>query len=163
MSEPWVTALAGDIRQKNHEAAEEYGRAQHYAGIVAERGGEFFLRLTDCLQEGMDALRRELQGDVTAADMMLERVRVDEVRILRARFPWVDARLKHSGDSLMLDYSKGAGTAGDPLQDHVTRSYTLLADEHGWLRAEETFSDSPQSYASPEELARALMEILFRV
>jgi hypothetical protein len=38
MAQEWIDNLAQDIKQKNHEAAENYGRSQHYAGIISDLG-----------------------------------------------------------------------------------------------------------------------------
>ena len=97
MATEWIEKLAEEIKQKNHEAAAEYGRAQHYAGIVSARGKEFFVALVQCLQENVDALRSQLQGDLTASETRVQTSRADEVKITRSRFPWVDARLTHHG------------------------------------------------------------------
>jgi hypothetical protein len=163
MSENWIGQLATEIKQKDREAAEDYARAQHYAGVAVERGRDFFFTVVQCLQDDVDALRRELQGDVTSAEMALERVRPDEVRVTRARFPWVDARLTRSDDAITLDYAKGPGTARDPLQDRMTRSFTFRVAADEKLRLEEAFTAEARSYETPEEFARAVMEILFSV
>jgi hypothetical protein len=163
MSDNWIGQLATEIRQKDREAAQDYARAQHYAGVAAERGRGFFIDVVNCLQQDVDALRRELQGDVTSAEMALDRVRPDEARITRARFPWVDARLTHSDDAITLDYAKGTGTAGDPRQDRVTRSFAFRVGQDEKLRVEEAFAAQPKSCETAEEFARAVMEILFSV
>jgi hypothetical protein len=161
MSESWIGQLATEIKQKDREAAEDYARAQHYAGVAVERGRDFFFTVVQCLQDDVDALRRELQGDVTSAEMTLESVRPAEVRITRARFPWVDARLTHSDDAITLDYAKGAGTAGDPQQDRATRSFAFRVGQDEKLRVEEAFAAQPKNCETAEEFARAVMEILF--
>lgn len=163
MREKWIEQLAIEIKQKDREAAEDYARAQHYAGVALERGRDFFFTVVQCLQDDVDGLRRELQGDVTSAEMALERVRPDEVRITRARFPWVDARLARSDDAIALDYAKGPGTAGDPQQNRVTRSFAFRVTGDERLRVEEAFTVEGRSYETPEEFARAVMEMLFRV
>ena len=162
MSDQWIAQLAGEMKQKDKEAAEDYARAQHYAAQAAERGRGFFIDVVLCLEQNVGALRRALQGDVTSAEMGLERVKVDEVRITRARFPWVDARLKHKDDTVTLDYAKGAGTTGDPAQGRVTRSFVFRVGVDEKLRVEEAFAEQAKSYETPEEFARAVMETLFR-
>ena len=57
MTQAWIENLADDIKQKNRDAAQDYGRAQHFAGVVAERGKGYFVALVSCLQENVDALR----------------------------------------------------------------------------------------------------------
>lgn len=163
MSQEWIAQLATKIKQRNKEAAEDSARAQHYAGVAAERGRDFFFTVVQCLQDDVDALRRALQGDVTSAEMALERVKPAEVRITRARFPWVDARLTHADDAITLDYAKGAGTAGDPQQDRITRSFAFRVTADEKLRIEEAFVTEGKSYETPEEFARTVMEILFGV
>src|SRR5947199_6547491 len=87
----WIESLAGDIKLKNREAAEEYGRDQHNATVIAEKGKAFFVSLLQSLQQDVDALRTSLQGDLTASETGLQTIRACEVKISRARFPWVDA------------------------------------------------------------------------
>lgn len=162
MSENWIVQLAESIKQKDREAAEDYARAQHYAGVAAERGRDFFFTVVQCLQDDVDALRRALQGDVTSSEMGLERVKVDEARIVRGCFPWVDARLTHKDDAIMLDYAKSAGTAGDPAQGRMTRAFEIRVGADEKLRVEEAFASEAKTYETPEAFARAVMEILFR-
>ncbi len=166
MSEEWIAQLAGEIKQKDKEAAEGYARTEHYASVAAERGRDFFFTAVQCLQDDVDALRRALQGDVTSAETALERVKVDEVRITRARFPWVDARLTHKDDAITLDYAKSPGTAGDPAQGRVTRAFQFRVaaqeDRDEKVSVEEAFAADAKSYETPEAFAQAVMEILFR-
>ena len=163
MTEAWIETLAQDIKEKNREAAQDYGRAQHFAGVVAERGKGYFVALVSCLQENVDALRRRLQGDPTSADTTFQTIKPDEVKITRARFPWVDARLAHNEDTISLDYAKGLGTAGDPKLDRKTCTFVFRVAPDDTLFAEEAFAAQPRSFAKPEELGRHITELLFGV
>src|SRR5579871_5550304 len=113
-SEAWIDKVASDIREKNREAAQAYGREQHFAEVVARLGTEFFVRLSSRLEQDVDALRRKLQGVVTSAEMTVQRSRAGELRVTRERFPWVDATVSHRDDCIVVDYAKGAGAGGDP-------------------------------------------------
>jgi hypothetical protein len=161
MAEEWIENLAQDVKQKNHEAAEKYGRDQHYAGIVAALGKEFFVAVVLDLQANVDAFRRQLQGDSTSAETGVQTIKADEIKITRARFPWVDARLAHTGDTITLDYSKGPGVEGDPSLDRKTRAFSFQVAPDDSLFVEDAFADSPRRYAKPEELARQITEVLF--
>jgi hypothetical protein len=163
MASEWIETLAEDMRQKNREAALDYGRAQHFAGIIAVQGKEFFVSLVFCLQEYIDGLRRLLQGDPVACETALQTIRHDEVKITRARFPWVDARLLHQDTTIMLDYAKGAGTEGDPAMDRKTRSFEFKVAPDDKVFVQDAFAEQPQRYAKPEDLARLIMELLFGV
>jgi hypothetical protein len=162
MAEEWIEKLAQDIKQKDHEAAEDYGRSQHYAGIISDQGKVFFLALVNSLQENVEALRRALQGDVTSAEIGVQTIKADEVKITRARFPWVDAQVIHKDDTITLDYAKGAGVQGDPKIDRKTTTFAFkVSQDDSSLYMEDGFSAEPQRYARPEELAKRIMEILF--
>jgi hypothetical protein len=163
MAKEWIEKLAQDIKQKNHEAAEDYGRAQHYEGIVAAQGKEFFVALVLALQEDVDALRSQLQGDLTSSETRVQTTKADEVKVTRSRFPWVDARLTHHGDTISLDYAKGAGLAGDAGLDRKTATFTFRVAPDDVLSVEDAFADRPQSYPHPEDLARRIAELLFSV
>jgi len=163
MSQEWIATLAGDIKQKNREAAQSFGRAQHYAGIISTQSKEYFLGVVFCLQEYVDALRSQLQGDVTSSETLLEKVKASEVKIARARFPWVDARLTHADETVLLDYAKGPGTAGDPQQGRVTRTFSFKVTQDDTVFVEDAFSDQPHPYNKPEDLARHIVEMLFGV
>jgi hypothetical protein len=171
MAKAWIEQLAEDIKQKNHEAAEEYGRAQHYAGIIDAQGKEFFVGLVLCLQENVDALRSRLQGDLTSSEMRVETVRADEVKITRARFPWVDARVTHRGDTILLEYAKGLGAKGLGMegdaagggQERTTASFAFRVGADDALRVEDAFAEQPRRYTTPEELGQRITEILFGV
>ena len=161
MASEWIESLAEDMRQRNREAALEYGRAQHFAGIIAVQGKEYFVSLVFSLQEYIDGLRRLLQGDPVASETTLQNVKPDEVKITRARFPWVDARLLHQEATIMLDYAKGPGTVGDPAMDRKTHSFEFHVAPDDKVYVQDTFAEQPQRYAKPEDLARSIVEMLF--
>lgn len=163
MAQEWIEKLAEEIKDKNQDAAAEYGRAQHYAGIVAVLGKEFFIALVQCLQQNIDALRSQLQGDATSAETRVQTSRADEVKITRSRFPWIDARLSHHDDTLTLDYAKGLGVEPDPKIEagRMTRAFAFRIAQDDSLFVQDAFVDPPQSYKQPEELARRITELLF--
>jgi hypothetical protein len=163
MTEAWIDTLAQDIKEKHREAAQDYGRAQHFAGIVAERGKGYFVVLVSCLQENVDVLRRRLQGDPTSADTTFQTIKPDEVKITRARFPWVDAHLTHRDDTIALDYAKGLGSAGDPQLGRKTNTFVFRVSPDDTLFAEEAFAPQPRPFPKPEDLARHITELLFGV
>ena len=163
MASEWIETLADDIRQKHRDAAQEFGRAQHFAGIIAAQGREYFVALVLCLQENIDSLRRQLQGDAVASDVTLQNIKPGEVKISRERFPWVDARLLHQDETITLDYAKGPGTAGDPALDRKTRSFAFQVASDETVFVQDAFAEPPQKYAKPEDLARYLTELLFGV
>lgn len=161
MAKEWIDNLADGIRSKNREAAEDFGRKQHYAELIASRGRDYFLSLVDVLQRDVTALRSRLQGDPASAEMQVQTLRPDEVKITRERFPWVDANLRHADGSITLDYAKGSGVNGDPLQDRKTCAFAFQVSPAEELYAEEAFGGPPQKYAQPEDLARQIMVLLF--
>jgi hypothetical protein len=161
MAQEWIETLAQDIKQTNRAAAQDYGRAQHYAGIVSTLGKEFFLALTTCLRENVDALRSQLQGDPTSSDTRFETVKPDEAKIVRARFPWIDAQLTHRDDTIALDYAKALGAAGDPALDRKTRIFAFRVASDDTLFVEDAFAEPTQQYRQPADLARHITEILF--
>ena len=163
MAKEWIEDLAQDIKQRNQEAAQEYGRAQHYAGIVSTLGKEYFVALVFCLQENVDALRRQLQGDPTSAETSLQTVKPNEVKIARSRFPWVDARLSHLEDTIVLDYAKGLGADGDPTLDRKARTFEFKVAADDSLYVEDAFTEPPERYGQAEDLARHITELLFGI
>ena len=163
MSKEWIEQLAGEIRLKNHEAAERYGRDQHFAGVIAAGAPGFFLALVECLQENVDGIRRQLQGDATAAEMAVERGAANEVRIVRARFPWVDARVTHREETIALDYAKDLGVVGDAKAERTVRGFVFRVAADDRLYVEDAFGDRPVKYETAEELARRITEVLFSV
>jgi hypothetical protein len=114
-----------------------------------------------CLEENVEAMRRLLQGDLTSAETAVQTIKADEIKITRARFPWVDARLVHNEDTISLDYAKGPGAEGDPKQDRKTCIFTLRVAPDDTLFVEDGFAASPRQYKQPEELARQITEMLF--
>jgi hypothetical protein len=161
MAKEWIENLAQDIMQSNREAAQDYGRAQHYAGIVSAQGKEFFVAVVSSLRENVDALRRRLQGDPTSSDTRLETVKPDEVKIVRAGFPWIDAQLTHRDDTITLDYAKALGAASDTPPDRETRIFAFRVIADDTLFVEDAFVEPPEQYKQPADLARHITEILF--
>jgi len=161
MAKEWIESLAQDVKQKNRDAAQKFGRTEHYAGVIADRGKDFFVGLVFDLKENVDAFRRHLQGDYTSADTSLHTVKPGEVKITRARFPWVDARLVHKDDTITLDYAKDPGAQGDPSLDRKTRTFAFQVAADDTLFIEDAFAEVPNAYRRPEELARHITEVLF--
>jgi hypothetical protein len=160
-SERWIDKLASEIRERNREAAQSYGREQHFAAVVERLGAAFFLKLTTQLEQDIDALRRRLQGDITSAEMAVQSPRAGELRITRERFPWVDATITHRGDTILVDYARSEGVGGDPMLDRKSHAFTLRAGGDDRLYAENSFAEQPDRFDTPEELARAILELLF--
>ena len=161
MAKQWIEDLAQNIRQTKHEAAEDYGRAQHYAGIISTLGKEYFMAVVQSLQENVDALRTKLQGDLTSSETRVQTSRPDEVKITRSRFPWIDARLTHRDDVITLDYAKSPGVEGDPKLDRKTCTFAFHVAPDDSLSVQDAFVEPPQQYPQPEELARRITELLF--
>jgi hypothetical protein len=161
--EDWIEKLATDIREKNREAAQVHGRDEHFAEVVDRLGKEFFVKLASCLEQDIEALRRKLQGDITSAETAVQPLRPGEVRIIRERFPWIDATVCHKDDTVVVDYAKSAGLAGDPHLDRKHRAFVLQSTADDTLYAEDAFAESPQRYDTPQDLARGIMELLFGV
>ncbi len=72
MDKEWIANLAQDIKQKGHEAAEEYGRSQHQAGIITAQGKTILRRLRLLSGRRRNEIRRQLQGDVTASETIIK-------------------------------------------------------------------------------------------
>jgi hypothetical protein len=161
MAKEWIEKIAEDIRTKHRDAAEEYGRKQHYAEITSARGKEFFVAFVLCLKENIDALRSRLQGDPASSEIVVQNLKPAEVRITRARFPWVDARLTHDDETIMLDYAKGPGTNGDPRLDRKTCAFAFRVTHNDALFVEEAFVGPALRYEKPDQLARHITEVLF--
>jgi len=159
----WIDRLADGIREKNRDAAQAYGRDQHFAEVVERLGKEFFVRFATELERDVDALRRRLQGDATSAETVVQPGKAGELLVRRERFPWVDAVITHREDSVLVDYAKGVGLPGDPMVDRQSRAFLLRANAEDRVYAEDAFGDRPGRYESPEELARCVMELLFGV
>jgi hypothetical protein len=162
MATDWIENLAQDIKQKNREAAEIYAREQHLAGIITERGLPFFTALTNCLEDGANAIRRQLQGDVTSADITFQTINHNDVKLTRGRFPWFDAHVLNHDASIVLDYAKGHGTPGDPNLDRKSIHFSYEVTEDGNLTTREAFNDVPRRFSQPEQLARHILELLFQ-
>lgn len=163
MGNEWVANLAHDIRHKGHEAAENYGRSQHQAEIATTQGKSFFTAFVLRLDEHVNEIKRELQGDVTSSDTTFQTIGSTEVKINRSRFPWFDARITHADPAIILDYAKGLGVAGDPSIDRKVRHFTFQVANDDTLSIQESFADNPRQFHKPEELARYIVELLFKM
>jgi hypothetical protein len=162
MAKEWIETLAQDIKQKNHEAAEDYNREQHKLGIIADKGKPFFDATVACLEDDVLEIRRRLQGDVTSADITLKKINSSEISLTRPRFPWFDARLTHTGAAIVLDYAQGRGVAGVPSLDRrsVHFAYTVAPDDSFSLQ--QSFSDHPTPFQDPDSLAKEILQLLFQ-
>jgi hypothetical protein len=162
MGKEWIANLAQDIKQKGHEAAENYGRSQHQAEIVTTQGRPFFTTFLISLEDDINEIKRQLQGDVTSSDILFQTITPTEVTLSRSRFPWFDARITHQDPNIVLDYAKGLGVAGDPTLDRKSCHFTFHVDNEDTLSIQESFGDNPQRFRQPEDLARHVVELLFQ-
>jgi hypothetical protein len=163
MGTEWIENLAQDIRQKGHEAAENFGRSQHQAEIATKQGKPFFTALVICLEEDVNEIKRQLQGDVTSSDTVFQTINPTEVKLTRSRFPWFDARITYQDPIIVLDYAKGLGVGGDPTLDRKTRNFTFQVASDDTLSIQESFGENPQQFRQPEEFARHIVELLFQL
>ena len=163
MGKEWIENLAQDIRQKGREAAEAYGRSQHQAEIATTRGKPFFTAFVVSLENDVNEIKRELQGDVTSSDTVFQTISPTEVKLTRSRFPWFDARIIHQDSTIVLDYAKGLGVAGNPALDRRTSHFAFHVDDEDALSVQESFRDNPRRFQQPEELARHITELLFHL
>jgi hypothetical protein len=163
MGKEWIANLAQDVRQKGHEAAENYGRSQHQAEIVTTQGQPFFTAFVISLEADVNEIKSHLQGDVTASDTTFQTISPVEIKLTRSRFPWFDARITHQDPIVVLDYAKGLGVAGDPTLDRKTCHFAFHVADDDTLSLQEAFGDNPRHFHQHEELARHIAELLFQL
>jgi hypothetical protein len=163
MAKEWIETIARAIKEKNREAAEEYGRAQHQADIVAVEGRVFFGDMKLSLEENFAQIRKQLQGDPTSAEIAMVTTGATQVRLTRARFPWFDAHITHRDSTITLEYAKDLGLGGDARIEPETLVFEFRVAPDDKLSVQDAFGDTPQSYATPEELGRRITEILFEI
>ena len=149
--------------RSSHDAAEQYGRSQHQAGIITTQGKPFFAAFVSRLEEDVAEMKRQLQGDVTASETIIQTTGLTEVKLTRSRFPWFDARITHHDPTVNLDYSKGLGIAGDPAIDRKSRNFAFQVSDDDALYLQDAFDDNPKRLHQPEELARHILQILFEL
>jgi hypothetical protein len=162
MGKEWIANLAQDVRQKGHEAAENYGRSQHQTEIVTTQGQPFFTAFVISLEADVNEIKSHLQGDVTASDTTFQTVNPVEIKLTRSRFPWFDARITHQDPIIVLDYAKGLGVAGDPALDRKTCHFAFHVADDDTLSLQESFGDNPRQFHQPKELAQHIIELLFQ-
>jgi len=161
MSKAWIEELAGNIKEKDREVANAYGREQHRLGVVSAKGAGFFTALVLELEEDFREMKAALQGDATASETAIESNGLDRVTMTRSRFPWFDAVLKYDRTSLRLEYAQGKGVIGDPKVATGERQVVVGPDDG--LLVEEGLGVSPRRFERPEELAKHIVERLFAV
>jgi len=165
MSKVWIEELAGEIKQKNREAANAYGRDQHRLGAIDAGSVEFFAVLVQSLEEDFAEIRMQLQGDVTSAETTFERKTQDVVLMTRSRFPWFNALLHHDGRTIVLEYARGRGVGGDAkiaaTNERVVKVYPFAVEVDDSLWVEEGFGNSPLRFREPVALAKHIVETLF--
>jgi hypothetical protein len=161
MGKEWIANLAQDIREKDHEAAENYGRSQHQAEVISAQGKSFFSALATNLEDDVNEIRRQLQGDVTASDTMFQTVNPSEIKLIRSRFPWFDARILRQDSTIILDYAKGLGVAGDPALDRKSCHFAFQVADDDTLSIQHAFDGNPRQFHQPEELAQHIVQLLF--
>lgn len=160
MTHEWIEQIAAEIKRKNAEAAETFSREQHAAAVIAEKGKPFFVSTVQSLQQNVDSLRAQLQGDITASDIGMQTVRACEVKVTRARFPCVDATLEHHGETITLDYAKAPGTSVEQAERKQS-TYTFRVGPEDTVYVQDAFAAEHAAFRDPESLAQHLTELLF--
>lgn len=166
MGKPWIENLAAEIKSKGRDAAESYGREQHNAGIVAAQGKIFFTSLLQCIEQDISEIRSQLQGSAVSCETSVVKDGPTEVRLIRERFPWFEATLKHDDANIVFDYVRGRGVPGDKKlfasTDRQTIHFTFVVDRQDRLSVVPSFEESARSFEQPEMLAKFLLELLFK-
>ncbi len=167
MSKEWIAQLAAELKERGREAAESYGRQQHRAGIIDAEGKVFFMALVSTLEQDLGEIRGQLQGSAVSSETSVVRSGADEIKLMRSRFPWFDATLRHDGPDVALDYAKDRGVAPDKALEATTERLVLHfnfeVDRQDRMALVETFGDKPLRFDKPEEFAKHLIELLFTV
>lgn len=165
MAMEWIESLAGNIKQNARESAEAFGRQQHRSAIITERGSGFFRELAVALENNVNEIRRQLQGDVTSSETTFVGASPTEVKLTRSRFPWFDAVLTYQDPIIVLRYAKGPGVAADPViaqnGDREIQHFQFQVDDSDALSIEHAFDGNPQTFRTPEELAQHITQLLF--
>ncbi len=163
MAKEWIENLAAEIKQKNREAAEEFGRQQHQADVISSQGRVFFADMVRNLEDNFTQIRRQLQGDPTSAEIAILTTGSTQVRLTRTRFPWFDAHMTHEDGKITLEYAQDRGIVADPtLADKKTLVFEFHISPEDKLWVEDAFGDTPQKYETPDDLAQRITEILFQ-
>jgi hypothetical protein len=165
MSKAWIEALTEHIKQKDNEAASAYGRDQHRLGVVSAKAPAFFADLAVALEEDFAEVQALLQGDITSSETDIVANGHDRLTMTRSRFPWFDAVLRCESASLVLDYARGKGVAGNSKiatgSERKVTVFPFVVGPDDVLTVEEGFGENPKSFKEPEDLARYLVEMLF--
>ena len=162
MAKEWIENLATEIKQKNREAAEEFGRQQHQADVIGSQGRVFFADMVRSLEDNFTQIRRQLQGDPTSAEIALQTTGSTQVRLTRTRFPWFDAHITHEDGKITLEYQQDLGVVNDPSlveKKTVVFDFHISPEDKIWV--EDAFGDMPRKYETPDDLAQRITEILF--
>jgi hypothetical protein len=162
MGKEWIANLAQDIKQKGHEAAESYGRSQHQAEIATTQGKLFFTDFVISLEDDVNEIKRQLQGDATSSDTIFQTITPSEVKLARSRFPWFDAVSPTRIPSSSSTTPKASESQPIPPSIKKTCHFAFHVDDDDVLSVHESFGDNPRQFHQPEELARHIVELLFQ-
>lgn len=92
MAEDWLKRLAGEIKEKDHTAAEEKARADHELVLIKEHGSVLWRSFTDFLIKYVGDMKADLHEDITLQEGPLD-IRVEpksgKIDINKEAFPYV--------------------------------------------------------------------------
>jgi hypothetical protein len=167
MSKEWIDNLADSLKEKGREGAESYATEQHRAGIVDAEGKVFFTALVLELEQNFADVRSRLQGSAVSCETSVMKESPTRLTLKRSRFPWFDATLKHEASVLMLEYVQGRGVPGEQTLgagvDRKAVSFSFGVDTRDKLSVAETFGEASRQFDEPADLARYIVELLFKV
>ena len=158
MAKEWIEKLAEDIKTKEHKPAEEFAKEQRRLEALNRKGRLFYDELFKTLASDIAELNLALSGDVTGSTITIGPVPSAHnvnFNITRPNFPKVTAAIRYSRDNIVFAYTQQNGV-------QMSVQYTFHVGENEGVSVKEAFGESAKHFNHPAELAKHIMELLFR-
>lgn len=156
MPEEWLQKLIDATKQNDQGAAEAFVKSEHIKSVLQASGGEYFERLLAALKKYFTEYDEGLEGDRTASSttftLRAQGALKDRYTVVRDRFPAISAVLSFNGKQIALDNTIA----------HKEDRFELIVGANDALSAREMYGQNASLYDSPTDLARDMMQKLFK-
>jgi hypothetical protein len=153
MAKEWIEKLAAEIKEKDLEPAEKLAREKYVDNIITVKGRAFYDQLVETLVADIQELKASFEGTSLAIPITVQR-QPTVVSVKRDNFPRVEAKVHYTKEAISLNYAA-------PPQ--LSPAYRFHVGEGEGISVRETFGENAKHFNHPAELAKHIMELLFKV
>jgi hypothetical protein len=161
VSHDFISKLAKDIKEKDHEDLIKKEHQLHVAKIIHEKGQALWNQLAAKLKEYVEALRADLGNPVLDAELRFDNDPTGQIKINKQEFPFVNFTMTLNLDGQMISgtwMKANPWPTGAPMGTRFIKiEFKANQEDHVYMVMDGV------DHHDAESLAKAIMEMLFTV